>query len=212
MKKQPLDEITRLYNLIYAELFTINPPEGEDLIANIAALANAVRDYDGETEDWLYLGDGNECALCDLIPGLYWSLTEWHGGQASDTYAAMCALGQVFKPGMTSAPTGPNEDGDDADPEWDAYDALNQWMEARHGNGERSAGTVALYTVIPIHKGEELPPRYDLRPMNHAAACNFMDACRNSFTDYKIHPWPESVPQTGEPLIAEGYRRDQGKG
>lgn len=68
-----------------------------------------------------------------------------------------------------------------------------------------------LFTVIPIHQGVELPPRYDLRPMNHAAACNFMDACRNSFTDYKIHPWPDSVPHPGEPLKANGYRRDKDK-
>jgi len=126
MKKQ-LDEITRLYGLIYAELFTIHPPAGEDLVANITALANAIHDYDGESEDWLYLGEGNESSLSDLIPGLYWSLTEWHGGQSSDTYAAMCALGQVFSPGMTSAP----ESSDD-DSSWHAYDALNQWMEARH--------------------------------------------------------------------------------
>ena len=68
-----------------------------------------------------------------------------------------------------------------------------------------------LYTVTPIRRktGEELPPRYDLRPMNHAAACNFMDACRNEHTDYKIHPWPDSVPHPGPPLTADGYRRDK---
>ena len=131
MKKE-LAEIARLYTLIYAELFTINPPVGEDLIENITALANAIRDYDGETEDWIYLGEGKECYLCDMIPGLYWSLTEWHGGQASDTYAAMCALGQVFSPGMTSAPTEPDDDSRGGESEWYAYDALNQWMEARY--------------------------------------------------------------------------------
>lgn len=65
-----------------------------------------------------------------------------------------------------------------------------------------------LYTVIPISQGKELPPRYDLHPMNHAAACNFMDSCRNSFTNYKIHPWPDSVPLNGEPLTSSRYRRD----
>ena len=124
--KTELDEITRLYNLVYAELFTINPPAGEDLIANITALANAVHDYDGESEDWLYIGDCSEAGISDLIPGLYWSLSEWHGGQSSDTYAALCTLGCVFQPGMTSAPTDPE------DSEWSAYDALNRWMEARH--------------------------------------------------------------------------------
>lgn len=72
-----------------------------------------------------------------------------------------------------------------------------------------------LYTVIPIRrravsgqpKGHKLPPRYDLRPMNHAAACNWMDACRNQWTDYEIHPWPADVPHPGKPILAKGYRR-----
>lgn len=130
--KVELEEITRLYGLIYAELFTIEPPAGEDLIQNITALANAVHDYDGDSEDWLYVGEFTESPLLDLIPGLYWSLTEWHGGQTSATYAAMCALGQVFFPGMSSAPNAPDEEtGEGADPEWYAYEALNQWIESR---------------------------------------------------------------------------------
>jgi hypothetical protein len=132
MKIEP-KEITRLYGLVYAELFTINPPAGEDLIENITALANAIHEYEGEAEDWIWIGDVSEACLCDLIPGLYWSLTEWHGGQASDTYAAMCALGQVFQPGMSSTPNAPDEEtGEGADLEWYAYEAMNQWMQARH--------------------------------------------------------------------------------
>lgn len=64
-----------------------------------------------------------------------------------------------------------------------------------------------LYTVIAINRktGREMPPRYDLRPMNHPAACNFMAKCRNEFTDYKIHEWPDTVPLNGEPLTADKY-------
>lgn len=67
---------------------------------------------------------------------------------------------------------------------------------------------MALYTVISInlHTGEESGPRYDLVPMNHQAACNFMQACRTEYTDYRLHPWPDSVPH-GEPLIAQNYRK-----
>lgn len=70
-----------------------------------------------------------------------------------------------------------------------------------------------LFTVIPIDRrtGAGLGARYDLRPMNHAAACNFMDACRNDATDYEIHPWPDDVPHPGPPLMADGYRRDKDK-
>ena len=137
--KTELEEITRLYGLIYAELFTIEPPAGEDLIQNITALANAVYDSNGDSEDWLYVGEYTESPLLDLIPGLYWSLTEWHGGQTSATYAAMCAISQVFSsdwsPGMCSAPSAPDEEtGEGADPGWYAYEALNQWMESRQAN------------------------------------------------------------------------------
>lgn len=72
-----------------------------------------------------------------------------------------------------------------------------------------------LYTVIPIRrraigshpKGREYPPRYDLAPMNHEAACNFMASCRTEATDYRIHPWPDDVPHPSAPLIATSYRK-----
>jgi len=54
----------------------------------------------------------------------------------------------------------------------------------------------------------KLPPRYDLRPMNHAAACNFMQACTTEFTTWQLHPWPADVPHNGEPLLANGYRKN----
>jgi hypothetical protein len=70
-----------------------------------------------------------------------------------------------------------------------------------------------LFTVTPIRRksGEELPPRYDLAPMNHFAACNFMDACRNAATDYKLHEWPADVPHGKRLCLAAGYARDKGK-
>lgn len=65
-----------------------------------------------------------------------------------------------------------------------------------------------LYTVASIWRstGRVSAPRFDLTPMSHAAACNFMDACRSDFTDYKLIPWPESVPIQSPPLHAAGYR------
>lgn len=71
-----------------------------------------------------------------------------------------------------------------------------------------------LYTVIPftrrqvgtIPKGHTFPPRYDLAPMNHAAACNFMEACRTGTTDYRLHPWPDDVPHPKPPMLAASYR------
>jgi hypothetical protein len=71
-----------------------------------------------------------------------------------------------------------------------------------------------LYTVTPYRartvgthrKGREYPPRIDLAPMNHAAACNFAAACRNEETGYRITPWPEGTPHPKPPLYAATYR------
>jgi hypothetical protein len=70
-----------------------------------------------------------------------------------------------------------------------------------------------LYTVASINRksGKQEPPRYDLAPMNHAAACNFMDACRNRDTDYVIIDWPDHIPHPKPPMLADGYRRDKDK-
>lgn len=72
-----------------------------DFCAALMELAEAVEAEPEDSDSWLYLGDCGECALCDFIPGTYWALTEWHGGQNSPEYAAMCALGRIFSPGMS---------------------------------------------------------------------------------------------------------------
>jgi hypothetical protein len=65
-----------------------------------------------------------------------------------------------------------------------------------------------FYTCRAISRktGEKFSPRFDLLPMNHEAVCNFMDACRNRFTDYEVFPWPQNVPLSGPPVFAESYR------
>lgn len=108
-----------------SELFRLNGP-AIDLPEALITLADAINAYDGETEDWIYLGEGLDTCLSDFIPGAYWALTEWHGGQASDSYRALCALGSIFSPGYTSAPESEEES------EWTAYDAVNQWFAAEY--------------------------------------------------------------------------------
>ena len=67
-----------------------------------------------------------------------------------------------------------------------------------------------LYAVVGIlRKTKKETPRFDLAPMNHAAACNFMDSCRNQFTDYRLIDWPENQPHPKPPICADGYRRDK---
>ncbi len=71
-----------------------------------------------------------------------------------------------------------------------------------------------LYAVVPVYivprsHGRKPEPRYDLAPMNHQAACNWMDACRNQWTDYILIPWPDDVPHQAPPCLATDYRRDR---
>jgi len=82
-----------------------------DLCGALIELCNAINAE--EETDW-YMGGGEEACLSDLIPGAFWAMTECHAGQSSDSYAALCALGSIFSPGMSSTPT---ED----EPEYGAY-------------------------------------------------------------------------------------------
>ena len=102
-----------------SDIFRLNG-QTIDLPAKLIELARAIEAADGDESIWS-IGEYSEAPLDALVIGAYWALTEWHGGQSSDTYAAMCALGRIFKPGMASAPTEEDESA-----EWDAYDAINQ--------------------------------------------------------------------------------------
>ena len=103
-----------------SEVFRLDGP-AIDLPEALAELGNAVHsDYSDEI-DWR-LGEGNESDLSSLIIGAYWSLTEWHAGQSSPSYAALCSLGRVFSPCMTSAP-------EENSGESSAYELCNAWFE-----------------------------------------------------------------------------------
>jgi len=81
-----------------------------------------------EETDWS-IGEFEEACLSDLIPGAYWSLTEWHAGQYDITYAALSQLGGIFSPGMSCPPT--EEEGGG---EWAAYEPCGQWFERHSKN------------------------------------------------------------------------------
>jgi hypothetical protein len=111
-----MNNIKQLYDVVYHNVATINGTMDYERVTDaIIALANEVHNTDTEI-DW-YIGEGNEFSLDDLIVGAYWHFTEWHGGQWSKGYAALCALGEVFSPNMSTL----NEDR----PEYYAYDLLN---------------------------------------------------------------------------------------
>ena len=70
----------------------------------LIVLANTLANT--ETDEFIWcLGEGDEFTLDSLIVGAYWHFTEWHGGQHSKGYLALCALGEVFSPGMSMPET-----------------------------------------------------------------------------------------------------------
>lgn len=98
--------------------------EDIDLTQALTDLGNQVMEAD--EADW-NLGELLDCSLPDLIVGAYWALTEWHGGQHSSTYAAMCSLGRVFNPGYASGP-------EEGTSEEYAYQVVNEYYQDLYKN------------------------------------------------------------------------------
>ncbi len=118
------DPIAAAFNrIMQSSLFRTDGP-AIDLPEALAALGNAVRNNDTDETTWS-LGECDICTLGGLIVGSYWALAEWHGGQSSPEYAALCALGRIFSPGRCAS--GPEPESD----ECTAYDAISAWFESR---------------------------------------------------------------------------------
>ncbi len=99
-------------------IFRLNGPE-IDFPEAIIALCDAINAE--EETDW-YMGECLECSLSDLIPAAHWALSEWHAGQSSMLYAALCATGSIFKPGMSAGP-------EPGSAEESAYEMISAYFE-----------------------------------------------------------------------------------
>lgn len=100
-----LRNITRLYNVAYQSIATINGRISYERVTDcIIRLADMVAEK--ETPEFFLqeTGEGNEFCLADLIIGAYWHYSQWHGGQSSKGYAALSSLGRIFSPGIESGP------------------------------------------------------------------------------------------------------------
>lgn len=117
--------ITKLHELITDSLFTINTPLDYGRITDaFITLCNALGNTDTDESVW-YIGECSYVCLGDLIAGAYWHYSEWHSGQWSQSYAALCALGRIYSPGMTDGP-------EDDTSEQDVYTELHNMAEAYH--------------------------------------------------------------------------------
>ena len=111
--------IERLHKLVCRSLFHIEPPLSyARTLKAIEILAKLVHEYPDDDSGWLWhsVGEFSECGLADLLPGVYWYCTDYHGGMSSDEYRLQCVVGEVFGPGMSSL--------DKDSSEYDAYCAL----------------------------------------------------------------------------------------
>lgn len=105
-----------------SNIFRLDGPE-IDLCDAINKLCDAVNETDDD--DWVYIGERGECSVPDFLIGAYWALTEWHSGQSSPEYAAMCAIGAIYKPNMANGPEPESS-------EVTAYDMASEYFRCRN--------------------------------------------------------------------------------
>lgn len=123
MSKQ-YQRVKELFHTIQCStLCCIHGPE-IDLCRATIELCAAINETETDETLWDSVGEFGEFTLGDYLAGSYWAFHEWSGGQNSDTYAAACAVGTVFSPGMTCLP-----DEEDGGGEWAAYDLVNQYFQ-----------------------------------------------------------------------------------
>ena len=99
--------IKRLFEVVDKALFYINSTlDYSRTVEAITLLANTVHNEETEEDVWS-IGEFDMASLDSLLIGAYWFFSDYHGGQNSEEYATLCAIGEVFNPGMSS---GPEED------------------------------------------------------------------------------------------------------
>lgn len=100
-----LKNIQRLYSVAYNTIATINGRLSYERVTDcLIKLADMVAEK--ETPEFFLqeTGEFKEFALDSLLIGAYWHYEQWHGGQSSKGYRALCAIGRIYSPGMESGP------------------------------------------------------------------------------------------------------------
>ena len=151
LEKQLARVAARHAHILESDIFRRNG-QPIDLPQAIIDLCAAVDEVDETEHMWETIGEHSGACLGDLIVGAFWTLTAWYAGQSSPEYAALCALGRIYSPGMTSGPE--PETGEAI-----AAEMLGAWFEARHafpvtligdtGHAEAQAATIARLTTRP---------------------------------------------------------------
>jgi hypothetical protein len=123
-----MKRLERVFNkIMMSDMFRLDG-KPIDLPQAVIDLCDAIKKDKREDEKW-HIGEGGECCLDDFIAGAYWSFTEWHGGQYSDTYQALSELGRILNPNMSFL----NEDNYG---EVVAYEQCNEWFNKKYNKAE----------------------------------------------------------------------------
>ena len=111
--------IEQLYDKCHESLFqTTSELDYNDTIAALTELADAVSEFDGDTDNLWTIGEFGCASLDNLLIGAYWFASEYYAGQSSPEYALLCAISETYSPGRCSC--GPEQDTS----EQDTYEAL----------------------------------------------------------------------------------------
>ena len=120
-----MNVIEKLFNIVNHNLATINGTMDYDRITEaIIKLCEVIENTDTNESIWS-IGEYGLFTLDELLVGAYWHYTEWHGGQWSIGYRALCAIGRIFDPGMTTMESERMEGSSSCD----AYELFNALAE-----------------------------------------------------------------------------------
>lgn len=140
-----LPKIRALHRAITSNLFHREPMPKWDynrLTQAIDLLARLVHDYPSDPSTEAYelweIGEFTEASLDSLIAGAYWHYSQWHEGQFSDSYRALCSLGLVFNPGPVA--NGPEPESS----ERDVFRELNNIAKRENGESVYSFAAIEL--------------------------------------------------------------------
>ena len=128
-----IKNVKRIYNVIQNSLFMTTGNLSYDRLTDaVIMLCEQIQSVDDESEELWYIGGMSHAALGDFIAGAYWHFTEWHDGQYSKSYQALCALGNIFTPSIIFTPSVMVcEDDYDCCGENDTYTLLNDMADSK---------------------------------------------------------------------------------
>jgi hypothetical protein len=103
--------IEAIFGVIERSLFCDSSLSYHRTLEAIERLSQEIHGTDTDERVWS-IGETRGVCLSTLIVGTYWFLADHHGGQGSEEYKCLCALGQIYNPGRRSSFSPEEEEGE----------------------------------------------------------------------------------------------------